>query len=317
MTNWPSVNQGGIPRPIIVPKSAVILEFIGLALFVVARTTGAGWDIVVLCAIIAVVLTGSLLPAFVLGRATVAATAPADATVGRPFPIELRVNARHVKLQVLTFDSDWIRIDRPGAGPVLVTPTRRGVLTRVRIELVTAAPLGLARWRRRIRVTLPNPVEIAPRREPTRCPIHAGIAATTAAHEASSTSGRDLTRGVREYVDGDPIRSVHWPATARTGAVMIREFEGPRRPHVIIVADLRGPDREGVASRAAGMADDALRHGARVQLATAELDGPRFGDVPSPLHVGRRLARAVVGAPASPSSTEGVTVHHLGGGGHR
>jgi uncharacterized protein (DUF58 family) len=187
----------------------------------------------------------------------------------------------------------------------------------VRIELVTAAPLGLARWRRRIRVTLPNPVEIAPRREPTRCPIHAGTAATTAAHEASSTSGRDLTRGVREYVDGDPIRSVHWPATARTGAVMIREFEGPRRPHVIIVADLRGPDREGVASRAAGMADDALRHGARVQLATAELDGPRFGDVPSPLHVGRRLARAVVGAPASPSSTEGVTVHHLGGGGHR
>ena len=60
-----------------------------------------------------------------------AATAPADSTVGRPFPIELRVNARHVKVQVLTFDSDWIRIDRPSAGPVLVTPTRRGVLTRV------------------------------------------------------------------------------------------------------------------------------------------------------------------------------------------
>ena len=311
------MSQGGIPRPIIVPKSAVILELIGLALFVVARTTGAGWDIVVLCAIIAVIVTGSVLPALVLSRVTVAATAPADATVGRPFPIELTVNARHVKVQVLTFESAWVRIDRPSAGPVLVTPTRRGVLTRIRVEIVTAAPLGLARWRRRIRVTLPTPVEVAPRREPTRCPIRTGTTATTATREAASSSGRDLTRGVREYVDGDPIRSVHWPATARTGVVMIREFEGPRRPHVIIVADLRGPDPEGIASRAAGMADDALRHGAHVQLATAEVDGPRFGDVPSPLHVGRRLARAVVGVPAAPSIPSGATVHHLGGGGHR
>ncbi len=311
------MKQGGIPRPIIVPKSAVILELVGLALFVVARTTGAGWDIVVLCAIIAVMFTGSLLPAVILARTTVTATAPPDATVGRPFPIELTVDGRHVKVQVLTFDSEWLRIDRPSAGPILVTPTRRGILTRVRIEIVTAAPLGLARWRRRIRVTLPHAVEIAPRREPTRCPIVAGTTATTSLADATSSRGRDLTRGVREYVDGDPIRSVHWPATARTGAVMIREFEGPRRPHVVIVADLRGPDPEGVASRAAGMADDALRHGARVQLATAEVDGPRVGDVTSSLHVGRRLARAVVGSPASPSAPAGATIHHLGGGGHR
>ena len=317
MSNLPPTNQGGIPRPIIVPKSAVILELIGLALFVVARTTGAGWDIVILSGIIAVVLTGSLLPALVLSRATVTATAPADATVGRPFPIELTVNARHVKVRVLTFESGWVRIDRPNSGPLLVTPTRRGVLTHVRIEIVTAAPLGLARWRRRMRVTLPTAVEIAPRREPTRCPILTGTTTTTTTAEASSSTGRELTRGVREYVDGDPIRSVHWPATARTGTVMIREFEGPRRPHVIIVADLRGPDPEGIASRAAGMADDALRHGAHVQLATAELDGPRFADVPSPLHVGRRLARAVAGAPAAPLTPPGATVHHLGGGEHR
>src|SRR3954447_7582741 len=99
-----------MPRPIIVPKAAVILELIGLALFVVARTTGAGWDIVLLCGVIAVVLTGSVLPAFVLARVSVAATAPADATVGRPFPIELTVRAHHVKVQVLTFASDWVRI---------------------------------------------------------------------------------------------------------------------------------------------------------------------------------------------------------------
>jgi hypothetical protein len=79
------------------------------------------------------------------------------------------------------------------------------------------------------------------------------------------------------------------------------------------VVDLRGPDPEAVASRAAVMADDALRAGARVELATAEVDGPRLGDVPTPLHVGRRLARAVVGPPAQGPFPTGATVHRLGG----
>ena len=65
-----------MPRPILVPKAAVILELVGLALFIVARTTGAGWDIVLLCGVIAVVITGSLLPALVLSRVTVAAHRP-------------------------------------------------------------------------------------------------------------------------------------------------------------------------------------------------------------------------------------------------
>ncbi|MGZ6950834.1 MAG: DUF58 domain-containing protein [Acidimicrobiia bacterium] len=311
------MRQGGLPRPIIVPKAAVILELVGLALFVVARTTGAGWDIVLLCGIIALILTGSILPAFVLGHVTVTASAPSDATVGRPLPIELRVEGRDVKLQILTFDSDWVRIDGPTHGPHLVTPRRRGVLTHIRVELVTAAPLGLARWRRRIRVPLPRPVDVAPRREPTRCPIVVGDTHTHSELPHLATGGTELTRGIREYLDGDPIRSVHWPATARTGAVMVREYEGPRRPVVVIVADLRGPDPEGVASRAAGMADDALRAGARVELGTAEVDGPRLCEVPTPLHVGRRLARAVVGAPPAGPFPAGATVHHLGGGGHR
>ena len=306
-----------LPRPIIVPKSAVILELIGLSLFIVARTTGAGWDIVLLCGIIAVVLTGSTLPAFVLGRVAVSARAPADATVGRPFPLELTVRAYAVKLSVLTFDSDWVRIDAPTNGPLLVTPKRRGVLTHVRIEVVTAAPLGLARWRRRLRVALDEPVAIAPRREAMRCPIVAGDSEAPVELTITTLGGAELTRGVREYLDGDPIRSVHWPATARTGAVMVREYEGPRQPLVVIVADLRGPDPEGVASRAAGMADDALRAGARVELATAELEGPRLGPTPTPLHVGRRLARAVIGSPAAGPFPAGATVHRLGGGGHR
>lgn len=316
MTHHPQP-RGGVPRPIIVPKAAVVLELMGLALFVIARTTGAGWNIVLLCGLIAVVLTGSMLPAVVLSRVEIVANGPADATVGRPFPLELTVRGSHIKLRVLTCNSDWVRIEGPSTGPIVVTPNRRGVLSRVRVEVVTAAPLGLARWQRRMNIALANPVEVAPRRDPTACPILVGDANAASETPNNASGGDELTRGIREYVDGDPIRAVHWPATARTGTIMIRELEGPRRPQVVIVADLRGPDPEGAASRAAGMADDALRQGARVHLSTAEVDGPRFGEVPTALHIGRRLARAVVGPPATGSFPAGASLHYLGGGGHR
>ena len=37
-------------------------------------------------------------------------------------------------------------------------------------------------------------------------------------------SGID-TRGIREYVQGDPIRHIHWKTTARTGKLMVKEFD--------------------------------------------------------------------------------------------
>ncbi|MCB1078087.1 MAG: DUF58 domain-containing protein, partial [Verrucomicrobiae bacterium] len=34
-------------------------------------------------------------------------------------------------------------------------------------------------------------------------------------------------RGVRAYRSGDPVKSVHWPATARMGELMVREWDPP------------------------------------------------------------------------------------------
>ena len=86
---------------------------------------------------------------------------------------------------------------------------------------------------------------------------------------------------MREYVDGDPIRLVHWPSTARTGAVMVRELEGPQRPRLVVVVDLRGAESEAeiAASRASGLALAALAAGTLVDLATVEASTGR-GSVP-------------------------------------
>ncbi|HEY5196261.1 MAG TPA: DUF58 domain-containing protein [Solirubrobacteraceae bacterium] len=47
--------------------------------------------------------------------------------------------------------------------------------------------------------------------------------------------------GVREYRSGDPLRHVDWRATARTGALLVREFEPSASPKVAVFLDTRLP----------------------------------------------------------------------------
>jgi uncharacterized protein (DUF58 family) len=117
--------------------------------------------------------------------------------------------------------------------------------------------------------------------------------------------GHDTLRGVRAYAAGDPIRIVHWPATARWGEVMVKELEDPSAVELMIVVDLRGqPDRtEAAASVAAGLARAGLNAGLAVSLLTAERAGPRAGPVDNAAQAGRRLARAVADAPPAEPPT--------------
>lgn len=56
--------------------------------------------------------------------------------------------------------------------------------------------------------------------------------------------GQDLA-DVREYVSGDPLRSVHWPSTAHRGKLMVRREEGPQDPRATVLLDLRAHHHRG------------------------------------------------------------------------
>ena len=43
--------------------------------------------------------------------------------------------------------------------------------------------------------------------------------------------------GVRDYVEGEPLRAVHWPTSARRGELMVRELEDAPRDSAAIVLD--------------------------------------------------------------------------------
>lgn len=308
-----------LPVPAGVSGPGVVLAFVAVALYVIARSTGAGWDIVILCALIAVFIIAAIWPAIALCCVGVRADTARDAMVGRSLPVSITLTgrARGLRVRVLTGPSVWYRADAPSSGSATVVPQRRGVFAGMVVELRSASPLGFFGWRRRVRVSLARPLEVAPRPLTARYVPNQGSDREAQVRPRSSSSGHEDTRGVREYVDGDAIRLVHWPATARTGSVMVRELEGPQRPRLLIVVDLREnrddpeSDIEITASRAAGLALAALADGTLVDLATVEADGPHTGPVRSALEVGRRLARAIPGIPTPGTVAPGSEIRHV------
>jgi uncharacterized protein (DUF58 family) len=90
--------------------------------------------------------------------------------------------------------------------------------------------------------------------------------------------------GMREYMTGDDLRRIHWPSTARTGELMIRQEEVARRSVVTILLDTRADamGRDGSAAFERGVSAAAsigtlLSHrGFGLRLATADVPpGPR------------------------------------------
>jgi uncharacterized protein (DUF58 family) len=114
---------------------------------------------------------------------------------------------------------------------------------------------------------------------------------------------------VRDYRPGDARRSVNWPATARTGQLMVTELDGEHAGHATLVVDLGptpGPAAEQVASEAVTVGDDLLRRGVRVTLVTREAVGPVADVVADVRQLGRRLARAVPGPPLDDAGADVV-----------
>ncbi|HET9286920.1 MAG TPA: DUF58 domain-containing protein [Gaiella sp.] len=92
-------------------------------------------------------------------------------------------------------------------------------------------------------------------------------------------SGLD-PHGVRDYVEGEPLRAVHWPTSARRGELMVRELEDAPRDSVAVLLDV---EAEAVAGPAGGSSlDEAVRvaagliraHAARARRAVLAIGAP-------------------------------------------
>lgn len=103
--------------------------------------------------------------------------------------------------------------------------------------------------------------------------------------EGTSTrilSNEDISfHAVREYTPGDARRHVHWKSTAKTGRLMVRQFEQTRRSTMAVVLDLDARSYAGelefelAVSAAASLALRAIRDGRDVAV-VASGHVPRF-----------------------------------------
>ena len=156
-------------------------------------------------------------------------------------------------------------------GTVAIDAPTRGVIDHMTFDLVATGPLGLTEVARRVRVRLPTPWHIAPVPR-AHDPAWPALRTVPPGESSTVTHGDDLFRGVRPYTRGDPRRSVHWPATAHRGTLMVKERDGIEQVALRVVLELThaGPDSEMAAERAAWLVDHGLARGWRVHLVTAE-----------------------------------------------
>ena len=118
-----------------------------------------------------------------------------------------------------------------------VRPQRRGRYEIGPLALSMVDPFGLAKIS-----SSAAPAQsflVHPRTEPLALPRDAGdrrSVSTSALRQPTGAQGEDFY-ALREYVQGDDLRKVHWPSSAKRGKVMIRQEETPWHTRATIVVD--------------------------------------------------------------------------------
>jgi uncharacterized protein (DUF58 family) len=145
----------------------------------------------------------------------------------------------------------WIpplRQNSPYVLSEILDTTKRGPFTLAAGRILREDPLGLAA---RTRLLTPaTEVMVYPRIAEVAMPIAgAGILGELLMRNATRL-GLGEFDGLREYVDGDDPRSIHWKASARSEDLMVREFtvEGARRCTIVLDCDALAAARSGSAS---------------------------------------------------------------------
>ncbi|WP_010535091.1 DUF58 domain-containing protein [Brachybacterium squillarum] len=250
--------------------------------------------------------------AVVLGDAQ-AAPSPRALTVRREAPLQVRLGTTATGRLLVTnpgprtaelelrdawnptagLDTQRTRLTVPPqerrAVPQTFTPTRRGEHSSRALVISSRGPLGVGR--RSAPVQAPGRMLAlhpfgARRHLPSRVQRLREIEGLAAIHQRGQGTEFD---SLRDFVDGDDVRSIDWRATARRRSVVVRTWRPERDRHVLIVVDT---SRTGAARLGEGTRLDAAFDAALLLTALAGQAGDRV-DL---LCIDRIPHRSVVGS---------------------
>ena len=124
---------------------------------------------------------------------------------------------------------------------IYAIPTaQRAVVIVGPVRSVRADPLGVAR--RDMRWTDPvelfvHPVIVS------LSGVRAGLLRDLEGQATRTISDNDMSfHALREYIPGDDRRNIHWRTSARTGTLMVRQFEDTRRTHTALAISSEAGD---------------------------------------------------------------------------
>lgn len=157
---------------------------------------------------------------------------------------------------------------------VLISAARRGVIRVGPVTSVRTDPLGLLK--REVAWVDVNELYV----HPVTVPIpstSAGFIKDLEGNPSAEVVDSDISfHAIREYQLGDARRSIHWKSTAKTGQLMVRQYEETRRSRLAIIlsldeAEYASPDEFELAVSIAGsLGARALRDSRDLALVVSE-----------------------------------------------
>ena len=122
---------------------------------------------------------------------------------------------------------------------------KRGVYRSGQVQLVSQDPFGLFRLRRQF--PDPNPYIVLPAVEllPDLDARFAGLPSDSRATRHWEQITTDVA-SVRNYVEGDSMRRIHWPYTARMNQLMVKEFDIGLSAEAWVLLDMHQDSHFGV-----------------------------------------------------------------------
>lgn len=276
-------------RPVLAVVSAVGWVVAAVALAAVVTAALLGWpEFLYLGLTLAAALAVAVL--FLLGRAryrVLVELQPRRVVAGeRAFGRLVVANAgsgrsaaSRLELPVGRGRAEFVVPALPAGGEheeLFAVPTeRRAVIVAGPAESVRGDALGLVR--RTVRWA--DPVELFVHPRTVRlAPSASGLVRDLEGETTRTITDDDLAfHALRPYEPGDDRRRVHWRTTARTGTLMVRQFQETRRSEMVLVqltdrAGYAGDDEfELAVSITASIGAQVLREGTRLHVASDRL----------------------------------------------
>lgn len=222
--------------------------------------------------------------------------APEEVSVGEDVLIEIVAwSEKNIRRPLILVDdilpSRMAATDRTSALPIAPAfdvpirtryrfrPNRRGRFTWKDLDIHGTDALGLVTTTKRYE-TEPSTMLVVPTPIPLDLDVPAATGFGIAETEAGMGRGAGIEpRGIREYAFGDSIRYIHWPSSARSGQLMVKEFETGANATVVFVlprnvgSDIGKPPHttlELMCSHIAYLTERMLRTGAQVLMPVYE-----------------------------------------------